>query len=400
MKFIHRIIIAASVIMLLLAKPAHAQSEIELDMSAESRFGEQITFTAKLKTPLQIQSAVILIYDMAQAVTRAEPVQFNEQGISEYRFDTRQNLLRPFTTVIWRYELTLIDGSKTQSQSMSIVYDDNRFGWYFLQSDNFRVHWYNGDADFGPAALNAAEAGLQKIAVFFPTDSNGPIDIYIYDNDTDLRDVLYGSGEAWVAGHADSAVGVVTVTIEAGEGQGILMEQRIPHELMHILLHRQIGAGYRNVPAWLREGISVLAEVYPNPEYDRLLMDAVARNALIPMQDLCTSFSPNLDSAFLAYAQSRSFTDYLNRQYGADGLINLINIYANGVDCERGPERTFGVTLAKLERDWQISIQGGSNIASTVATVAPYLVLLCLVLLFPLIGILGSPRKKGNANER
>ena len=379
---------------------ARAQTETELDMSAVSRFGEQITFTAKLKAPLQIQSAVILIYDMTQTVTRAEPVQFDEQGFSEFRFDTRQNLLRPFTTVIWRYELTLTDGSKTQSQSMSIVYDDNRFGWHFLQSDNFRVHWYNGDADFGPSALNAAEAGLQKIAEFFPTHMNSPIDIYIYDNESDLRGALYGTGEAWVAGHADSAASIITVTIEAGEGQGILMEQRIPHELMHILLHRQVGAGYRNVPAWLREGMSVLAEVYPNPEYDRVLTDAAARNALIPMRDLCDSFSPRIDSAFLAYAQSRSFTNYLRRQYGADGLMDLLNAYANGVDCERGPERAFGITLVKLERDWQATVLGQFNIMATLGNFAPYLVLLCLVLIFPLIGILGSMQKKGNANGR
>ena len=397
---IHRIVIIASVIALLLAKPANAQSETELDMSAESRFGEQITFTARLKTPLQIQSAVILIYDMAQAVTRAEPVQFDEQGVSVFRFDTRQNLLRPFTTVIWKYELTLTDGSKTQSQTMSIVYDDNRFGWHFLQSDNFRVHWYNGDTDFGQTALNAAEAGLQKITEFFPSSSNSPIDIYIYDNESDLRGALYGTGEAWVAGHADSAASILTVTIEAGEGQGILMEQRIPHELMHILLHRQVGAGYRNIPVWLREGISVLAEVYPNPEYDRVLMDAAVRNALIPMRNLCASFSPQIDSAFLAYAQSRSFTNYLRGQYGADGLMALVNAYANGVDCDRGPERSFGVPFAKLETDWRASLLEQSPFMAMLENLAPYLILLCLVLLFPLIGILGSPRKKGSINGR
>ena len=379
---------------------ARAQTETELDMSAVSRFGEQITFTAKLKAPLQIQSAVILIYDMTQTVTRAEPVQFDEQGFSEFRFDTRQNLLRPFTTVIWRYELTLTDGSKTQSQSMSIVYDDNRFGWHFLQSDNFRVHWYNGDADFGPSALNAAEAGLQKIAEFFPTHMNSPIDIYIYDNESDLRGALYGTGEAWVAGHADSAASIITVTIEAGEGQGILMEQRIPHELMHIVLHRQVDAGYRNIPAWLREGMSMLAETYPNPDYDNVLKDAAARDVLIPMQNLCASFSPKLDLAFLAYAQSQSFTNYLRGQYGAEGLLALAQIYAGGVDCERGPERAFGVSLAKLETDWHASITGQSPLTATLEKLVPYLVLLCLVLVFPLIGVLGSMRKKGNTNGR
>jgi hypothetical protein len=142
--------------------------------------------------------------------------------------------------------------------------------------------------------------------------------------------------------------------------------------------------------------MSTLAEVYPNPEYDRFLMDAAARDALIPMLDLCDSFSPNSDSAFLAYAQSRSFTNYLRGQYGSDGLMNLASIYANGVDCERGTERVFGVSFAKLERDWRTSVLGQDNIASLIGRFAPYVVLLCLVVLMPLIGVIGAMRKKTN----
>jgi hypothetical protein len=178
------------------------------------------------------------------------------------------------------------------------------------------------------------------------------------------------------------------------------MEQRIPHELMHVLLSRQVGAGYRDIPAWLREGMSMLAEVHPNPDYDAVLKDAAARDALIPIRDLCASFSPQIDSAFLAYAESRSFTDYLRGQYGADGLLNLTNVYANGVDCERAPERAFGVSLAKLERDWQVNVLGQSNMMSALGNFAPYLVLLCLVVLFPLLGVIGSSKKKGIPHGR
>jgi hypothetical protein len=377
-------------------KHVNAQTEIELDISAQSKFGQQVIFTAKLRFPLQIQSASILIFDTTQVITRIEPVTFDQNGVSEFRFDTTQNLLRPFTTIIWRYELTLNDGSKVQSQSASIRYNDNRFGWHDIKNDSFHIFWYNGDAEFGPLALNAAQAGAQKIAEFLPLINSVPIEIYIYDNESDLRGALYGAGEAWAAGHADSPAGVVMVTIEAGANQNILMEQRIPHEIMHVMLYRQVGDGYKNIPAWLREGMSVLAEVYPNPEYDRFLMDAAARDALIPIVDLCASFSPQIDSAFLAYAESRSFTDYLRGIYGADGLLTLANTYANGVDCERGTERAFGVSLAKLERDWQVAALGQNNIMSTLGRFAPYLGLLCLVMAVPLIGIVNAIRKKDN----
>ena len=374
---------------LLSTNQAQAQSGIEMELSASPHFGEQITFTARLISPIQIQKASILIHDTTQVITHIEPVAFNEQGVSEYRFDIRQFILYPFTTVLWRYELTLVDGSIVQSATGSIRYDDDRFTWQTLDADALHVHWYNGDQQFGVAALNAAQSGIQNIRGLFAPNLSLPVDVFIYANENDLRGTLYGA-ESWAAGHADSAAGVVMVIVAPGANQNILMEQRIPHELMHVMMYRQVGGGYKNIPAWLREGMSMLAEVYPNPDYDSVLKDAVARDVLIPIRDLCASFSPRVDSAFLAYAESRSFTNYLRGQYGADGLISLANAYAKGVDCERGTESAFGVSLAKLERDWSTSVSGQTNIMATLGNFAPYLILLFLVLFFPLISAIGS----------
>lgn len=380
-------------------KQAQAQSGVEMQLSASYQFGEHVTFTALLVSPLQIQRASIFIHDSTQVITHVLPVTFNEQGVSEFHFDTRQNLLRPFTTVLWRYELTLTDGNIVQSATGSLRYDDDRFAWQSLEADTLRVHWYNAGDEFGVSALNAALAGIQNIQRLFEPDLSKPIDVFIYASEGDLRGTLYGA-ETWVAGHADSAAGVVMVTIEPGSDQGIRMEQRIPHELMHVLFSREVGAGYQEIPAWLREGMSMLAEVYPNPNYVVLLRDAAARDTLIPIRDLCDSFSPKIDSALLAYAEARSFTDYLRSLYGSEGLLNLAGIYASGVDCERGPERAFGVSLAKLERDWRVTALGQTGIMSTLGNFTPYLVLLCLVLLFPLIGVIDLLRKKGNLNGR
>jgi hypothetical protein len=401
MKVLHRSILSILVAawVLLNVKLVGAQAGVEMELSASYQFGEHVTFTARLISPVQVQKASIFIHDSTQVITHAQPVTFNDQGISEFRFDTRQNLLRPFTTVLWRYELTLADGSVLQSATGSIRYDDDRFAWQTLPADPLHIHWYQGDDDFGTSALNAAQAGIQNIRRFFEPDLSQPVDIFIYVSEGDLRGTLYRA-EAWVAGHADTAAGVVMVTIEPGSDQGIRMEQRIPHELMHVLFSREVGAGYRDLPAWLREGMSMLAEVYPNPNYIVLLRDAAARDELIPIRDLCDSFSPRIDSALLAYAEARSFTDYLRGEYGSDGLLKLAGIHANGVDCERGTERAFGVSLVRLERDWRVTVLGQTGIMSMLENFAPYLLLLCLVVLFPLIGVIGSLRRKGNPNGR
>lgn len=276
---------------------------------------------------------------------------------------------------------------------------DDPFNWQTLESGALKVHWYQGDANFGQAALETSQAGLESIAKLVPPNLEPPIEIFIYANADDLRGALVSGNENWVAGHADPALGVVRVAIEPGAEQKITMEQRIPHELMHIMLYRSIGPGYQNVPAWLREGMATLAEIYPNADYDRVLADAVTNNDLIPLKDLCVSFPAEAGQAFLAYAESRSFTNYLHDTYGSTGLQNLLRSYADGVDCERGTERAFGVSLTNLESEWRSSVLGQNAFLSALQNISPYLVLLCLVLIIPLIGVVSSLRKRGSPNE-
>ena len=278
-------------------------------------------------------------------------------------------------------------------------YDDGGFDWQTLEAGALRVKWYNGDANFGQAALEAAQAGLQSIRTLMPLDLAQPIEVFIYANADDLRGTLAPGGQDWVAGHANPALGVVMVVIEPGAEQSILMEQRIPHELMHVLLYRRLGAGYHNIPAWLREGMAALAEIYPNPDYDLVLADAGANDRLTPLKDLCASFPAKAGAAFLAYAESRSFTTYLHNTYGSSGLLSLVGYYANGVDCERGTERAFGTSLSRLELNWRESVLGQQAIGFALRNMSPYLVLLCLILFVPLIGVLNMMRRKGKAHE-
>ena len=382
------------------ARPSRAQSGVELENAhASVMFGEGITFLTTVKASIQIQNLSIVIFDEAQGLTHVQPLEIRADGTTEYFFDTRQNILRPFTNVRWSYQFTLVDGNTFQSETFFIRYDDDRFTWQTLEAGSIRLHWYNGDTNFGQAGLNSAQSGLQSIGALLPLDLARPIDIFIYANANDLRGTYYSESDAWVAGHANSAVGVVMVVIEPGANQSIFMEQRIPHELMHVMLYRSIGAGYNNLPAWLREGTATLAEVSPNPDYDRVLVEAGANNTLIPIKDLCASFPLNADTAFLAYAESRSFIHYLQSTYGSAKLLSLVSIYADGVECERGTENAYSISLSKLEMDWRASALGQNAIMPALQNLSPYLVLLCLILLIPLIGIMTVMRKKGSRNE-
>jgi hypothetical protein len=221
-----------------------------------------------------------------------------------------------------------------------------------------------------------------------------PVEFFIYANTEDLQATLALEREIWVAGHADPALGVVMLTIEPGEEQHIAMQQRIPHELMHVVLYRQTGPGYSNIPAWLREGLATLVEMYPNADYDRVLAEAAAANSLIPLEDICAAFPADAGRAFLAYAQSRSFTSYLYKIYGATGLLNLAAAYADGADCASGTERPLGASFSSLEAKWRASVLDENSFLPALQNISPYLVLLCLVLTIPLFGVMSTFRKR------
>ena len=374
------------------AKQARAQGGVVLEnVGAPYVFGEQITFIATIKASIPIQNATIIILDEGHDITHTQPLTINADGTTQFVFDARQNMLRPFTFVRWRYEFALTDRTIFQSETFFIRYDDNRFAWQKLESNGLRVFWFQGDSTFAQHAMNAALAGVRGVNEMFPVDLNQPIDIFMYPSQNDLA---FLGAETWTAGHANPAIGVVLVAIEPGLDQSLHMEQRIPHELTHVLLYRHIGAGYYNVPAWLREGLATLAEVNPSVEYDRVLLDASTRNALIAVQDLCASFPPEPDSAFLAYATARSFTTYLRDNFGSSKLIELSRMYADGVTCERGVEIVYGTSFAQLGLGWRESVLGENAWGVALQNMLPYLILCAMVLFIPLFIGFNAMRKK------
>ena len=377
------VLLVVAVSMLMNAKQVQGQGGIALEnVGAAVAFGEQIAFNATIRTSVPIQSAAIVIFDEGHGVTQVQPLTIQADGATQFIFDARQNVLKPFAYVRWHYEFTLADGSVIQSETYSVRYDDTRFSWQKLESNGLRVFWYAGDSTFAQNAMNAALAGTRAINEIFPIDLNQPIDIFIYSSQNDLA---FLGAETWTAGHANAALGVVLVAIEPSLDQSLQMDRRIPHELMHVLLYRHIGAGYNNLPAWLREGLATMVEINPTSEYDRVLLDAHTRGNLIPLLDVCDSFPVQPDSAFLAYAESRSFTAYLRNTFGSSKFLELSRSYADGITCERGIEATYGTSLAQLELRWRESTFGENGWGVALRSMFPYLLLCGLVLGIPLL---------------
>ncbi len=381
-------------------RQVRAQEDLTVsDVNVVYNFGEQITFQARLQTSVPVTQASLVFRESKEQVTRVEPLTLNPDGTASFRYDAAQNVITPFSIIVFWFQAALADGSSHTSPVYYFRYDDNRFPWQQISEDNIAVHWYDGDQAFGQAALDAARTGLNAVSQVLPIQLNDSLDVYVYANADDLQGALYLGGEQWVGGHADPALGVVMVAVAPGDTQNIELETKIPHELAHVMLYRSLGDSYNRLPAWLNEGIASMVELYPKPDYANALTLASKNGTLLPFVDLCASFPTDSGRAFLAYAQSQSFVRYLRDTFGNTGLLALTKAYADGLDCELGATRAVGVPLSQLDTRWRESVLGQNVAGVALRNLAPYLLMTGFVLLIPLWGAVTMLRNRRHLEQ-
>jgi hypothetical protein len=374
-------------LLLCLPQQAWAQSGIEVtDVGVFDDFGQHVTFQARIRSSIPIESATLAFEDNFDEIVRRFPVSIGEDGVVTYRYDVVQNVLRPFVTVTFWFEITLQNGETLKSDNYSVQYIDDRFTWQQQVDGSLRVHWYEGDAAFGDALMDVARRSLNAVNALIPAPPDAPLDVYVYASAADLQSTLFLGGEEWQGGHANPKMGVVLMAVTPGPGQSIEMETLIPHELAHVMLYRSVQEGYSSLPVWLNEGIASSAELYPNPDYDQALMTASQNRSLMAMEDLCDAFPLDASRAFLAYAESQSFVRFLRDTYGTPGLFSLASAYADGLSCEQGVVRALGTSLASLDTRWRESVLGQNVAGVFLRNMFPYLGLFVFMLLIPLIG--------------
>ncbi len=389
------IVVVMAALLLGLPKQAKAQGGFDVsEVQVSYRFGEQITFQARIQSPAAISQASILFRETNESVTRVEPLTLAPDGGINFQYNASQNLLPPFSTVVFWFQVTFADGTTATSPVYDFRYDDNRFPWRQTSQGPITVHWYQGDDAFGQAALDSANASLGTLNQLFPVDISSPLDVYIYANADDLQGTLYLGGKEWVGGHADPKLGVAMVAIAPGPSQGIEMDTKVPHELTHVMLYRSLGEGYNRLPTWLNEGLASVTERYPDPDYKTALQTASANNSLLPMSDLCAPFPPDAGRAYLAYAEADSFVRYLRETYSTTGLSALVKAYADGLDCELGATRALGMPLTQLDTRWRESKLGQNVFMVALRNMAPYLLMLGMALAIPLWGLVNMFRER------
>ena len=126
------------------------------------------------------------------------------------------------------------------------------------------------------------------------------------------------------------------------------------HELCHLLLHRHISK--HRLPKWLEEGICQWAsdgigEIFLDKSWSGLDA-AIMADRVLDLRRLAKKFPRDKPSLILAYEQSKSVVNYIDRQYGKGAILDLLGHLKNGEPMEAAVTKSLGISSDELEKDW------------------------------------------------
>ncbi len=369
-------------------------------LTVTTRFGEYLEFSGRIESDQPVDSLTLTLIPEKGSPANLNTVIGPDGGFS-LRYDLIKMPLTPFTRLTYTITFQFASGGSETTQPFSLEYRDTRFNWQTLNGNDVQAYWYDGDLTFGQAVVNTTLEGRRRNLETFPSASLPPLKIVVYASASDLQSGLAISKIQNIAGHTSPESATIFVSIPPGPDAQLEMRRQLPHEIMHILLYQMLGSAYTNTPQWLLEGIATSAELNPNPDFERVLISASQANTLLPMESLCAQFPEDAPAAYLAYAQSGSFVQYLMSTRGKDSLQILLAAYRNGIGCEDAVYQTYGSDLGRLDLEWRRAVLGYEPLTAALNTLLPYIILTASVLLPGLILILLAHllQKKESVNE-
>jgi hypothetical protein len=376
--------------------------EIGTISTVDYEFGQIMHFSLSATAESEIEKISLFISAPELRRTLTTDVAFvpDEEVAASYSLDLTTVRLAPFTRVSYWWQVQDAAGNIVETPIQTVEYADDQFDWQTSEKDGVLVHATADDIGLGQRAVDIVSETLPLLRAVIPAEAPRPLHIYLYPSEGDLRAALRLTGREWIGAHAHPELGVVLVPASEKATAIVDLEDRLPHELAHLLLFQAVGDAYDEAPRWFDEGLAASFEATNVANREDLLSESLASGISIPFDELCYGFPDDGAQSSLAYAESASLIGHVVAEYGSHKLTEMVRAVAEGAECQSLTEEVLGVSLAELEDDWRRQQAPESTVERIWRQGAVILLIAVCFSLLVLLLVVRSPRSAKNRYGR
>ncbi|MBI2865227.1 MAG: hypothetical protein HYX94_11760 [Chloroflexi bacterium] len=324
--------------------------------TVENGFPEKLTFRIEAKSSAEIKK-VTLRYTTGDAKVEAyAPLNFTPGPAikGELTLGTQKNYIPPSTTINYRWVIEDAAGNTLTTDPKTFDYDDVRFKWDKKSDQGVTVYWYKGSQTFAGGVLDSALASIKRLSGQIGITYERPMKILVYDTKKDMDSAMPPKSETYQRETITLGVRLSSDVLLILANQPDLKET-LAHELSHMVVHQMVDNPYVDIPAWLDEGLAMVAEEQLPAGFKRGLDDGVRQNGLLSVRSM-TSYSGDPNKVNLFYGEAYSVVKYLLDTYGRDKMVALLTAYKEGRATDDALRRTYGFTTDELDAKWRASL--------------------------------------------
>ncbi len=220
--------------------------------------------------------------------------------------------------------------------------------------------------------LVAAEAFREKLRTHMGSnvlaDGPSPVNMHIARNFDDMTK-LAPEGlppPAYAQGVAYAPLRLVLVTLIAPSSfEGVDVLETGLHELAHVAVHDATGGNH--VPRWFNEGIAIHESGEKPWERRKVLWEAAATHALLPLSELDRAFPEGQADVSVAYAEAADFVRFLLREEDRARTASLFERVRSGQSLDSALNDAYGADARRLEYQWRKGLESSTSTGALVS---------------------------------
>lgn len=338
------------------AAPARAAAIAVGGEGAVAHFPSGITFTLDAAAPAGVKRIELLYTTAGQQTLNLATPAFTPGTHVEvsYLLDLRTNYQPPGIDLDYHWRITDGAGHAVETPTRAVTWQDTRYPWQAVRTDQVTVYTYKGDAAFARTILDTAQQTINKLQAVYDVPHSRPIRIWVYDSSQDFDGAQAPNSESWIAGASYPGLYLVLATIPDGNKSEV--GRVIPHEISHQVLYQATQNPFNLPPTWLDEGLAVSNQQGGKDGFPALVRAAADKGKLFSVRALNSSFPYDPADANLAYAESLSIVTFINQHFGEAKMADLIAVYREGVSYDQAIRQGLGISQAELDKEWKASL--------------------------------------------